>query len=384
MNIICPICTECVLPNEDLCANSCGHIFHYPCIRQWIERSQTCPQCRKQCTEKYLNRIFFTVAAGECTEQDVANLERKLEILNQNYQEQSKKFDNLQEEAKKLRSDNKKSAKTIIALADKARSKEFALRNFQTEMKKIKDELLEHQGIKKELDALKNRVDLVSSIEVLLDSNHSNVQQLLAKRPSMDTLAYMVSNLKRDLIKVVSSRNDLKTTLIQTKNILKEEKQRREQLQDQLSVVESEKYELERQIRKRQRENDEDEIPEKRKPNANSSNSSVSSLEIDNSDSPYLRVQSSAVGLTPILKKPSQFNATDLPPDLKKLSIFQQFRPQVQSKNNIPSGTYVSDGMGGLEKKENFPGFPLRSKLDLNSSSVKKRLKSGALKKPSK
>uniref|UniRef100_A0A6B2E7M7 Putative e3 ubiquitin-protein ligase traip n=1 Tax=Phlebotomus kandelakii TaxID=1109342 RepID=A0A6B2E7M7_9DIPT len=383
MNIICPICTESVLPNEDLCANSCGHIFHYPCIRQWIERSKTCPQCRKLCSEKHLNRIYFTVSSSECTEQDVVNLERRIELLNQNYQEKSKAFDGLQEEVKTLRSDKKKSAKTIIVLEDKLKSKDFALRTATNELKKAKEDVLEHHIVKSELETLRNQVDKVNSIEVLLESNQADVQDLLAKRPSLDTLAYMVSNLKRDLIKSETSKKELRNTLTKTKNSLKEEKRRSEKLHDQLSIAESEKFELERQMRKRQREDDEvEENPEKRK-----SSSSISSSESDllDSDSPYLRIQSSAVGLTPLVKKPfslaSKSDPQNFPPELKKLSIFQKFRPEPQGRNNMPRGTYVADGMGGLQKDENFPGFPSRKpSSSLNSTSIKNRLKSGALK----
>lgn len=50
------------------------------------------------------------MSSAQSTEQDVVNLERKLEILNQNYQEKLKHFDELQEEAKKLRNEKKKSA----------------------------------------------------------------------------------------------------------------------------------------------------------------------------------------------------------------------------------------------------------------------------------
>uniref|UniRef100_A0A1B0GQ69 Uncharacterized protein n=1 Tax=Phlebotomus papatasi TaxID=29031 RepID=A0A1B0GQ69_PHLPP len=390
MNIICPICTESVLPNEDLCANSCGHIFHYPCIRQWIERSKTCPQCRKLCSEKHLNRIYFTVSSAQSTEQDVVNLERKLEILNQNYQEKLKHFDELQEEAKKLRNEKKKSAKTIIAMEEKLNSKDFALKSSTNQLRKIKDELLEYQDAKKELDALKNQLEQVQAIEIMLTSNQTDVQELLGKHPSSETLAYMISNLKRDLVKSEASRRELRTILAKTKNSLKEETQLREQLQDQLGIMESEKFELQRQLRKRQRDEDgdeEDKNAEKRKSTDTSATiSSPESPGQPDTDSPYLRIQSSAIGLTPILKKPNldKPNLINLHPDFKKLTIFQKYRPEPQEKRNIPNGTYVSDGMGGVEKKENFPGFPSRNNGTLNFQSIKNRLKSGKLKNPAK
>uniref|UniRef100_A0A1B0CFY3 Putative e3 ubiquitin-protein ligase traip n=1 Tax=Lutzomyia longipalpis TaxID=7200 RepID=A0A1B0CFY3_LUTLO len=404
MNIICPICTECVLPNEDLCANSCGHVFHYPCIRQWIERSKTCPTCRKLCSDKHLIRIYFTVSTTECTEQDVVNLERKLEILNQNYQETAKAHDQMQEELKTLRSEKRKSAKTIIALEDKLTGKDFALRSTVSKLKRAEEELLELQEVKKELSTLKEQMDQVQAIEIMLTSNQTEVQDLLTKQPSHKTLAYMVSNLKRDLVKSLTAQKDTQNILIKTKNALKEERERAESLQRQVSSLESENFDLQRQLKsKRQREDDEEEEnkPEKRKSSDASFNSSSESPVEADSDSPYLRIQSSAVGLTPILHKPTpktyvrktSLNAfkpsrENLPKDLMEQTIFKfHHRPEPQGITlSNSSSSYISDGMGGLEKKEHFPEFPSRTKstTDLNSTSIRNRIKSGILKNPTK
>lgn len=87
--------------------------------------------------------------------------------------------------------------KTIIAMEEKLNSKDFALKSSTNQLRKIKDELLEYQDAKKELDALKNQLEQVQAIEIMLTSNQADVQELLGKHPSSETLAYMISNLKR-------------------------------------------------------------------------------------------------------------------------------------------------------------------------------------------
>ncbi|GAB0094652.1 E3 ubiquitin-protein ligase TRAIP [Sergentomyia squamirostris] len=394
--IICPICTECVLPTEDLCANSCGHIFHYPCIRQWIERSKSCPQCRKICSEKELIRIYITVSSEESTDEDVAILERKNELLNQNYQEKIKAHDELLAEVKNLQGDKKKSVKTILALEDKLNSKDFALKSSTNELKKIKEELLDYRECKKELDTIKSQLDKVQAIEILLTSNQAEVQELLGRNPTFETLALMITNLKRDLVKSESAKKDLRSILTKTKNSLKEEQQRREKLQDRVNMLESQNFELQRQVRKRSRddEGDDEGSSEKRRISDGSSTSLPSpnsSLQKD-SDSPYLKIQSSSVGLTPILKKSTLMTSSkpanpvnNLHPDLQKLTIFQTYRPEPKDNKKL-HGTYICDGLGGLEKKENFPDFPSPAKKadNLNSTSIKSRLKKGILKNPMK
>eukprot|EP00127_Corallochytrium_limacisporum_P005658 Clim_evm37s210 gene=Clim_evmTU37s210 len=41
--------SQCVICREDMTAGkklNCGHIFHFACLRLWLERQQTCPTCR--------------------------------------------------------------------------------------------------------------------------------------------------------------------------------------------------------------------------------------------------------------------------------------------------------------------------------------------------
>lgn len=44
--------TECVMcfnriKIHDVCATNCGHFFHYDCMRTWMQRSTTCPICKR-------------------------------------------------------------------------------------------------------------------------------------------------------------------------------------------------------------------------------------------------------------------------------------------------------------------------------------------------
>eukprot|EP00966_Prymnesium_polylepis_P070452 1637235-Prymnesium_polylepis.2 len=40
---ICIICREHLTTAKKL---ACGHMFHFHCLRSWLERQQTCPTCR--------------------------------------------------------------------------------------------------------------------------------------------------------------------------------------------------------------------------------------------------------------------------------------------------------------------------------------------------
>lgn len=38
MHISCVICSDLFVPTSDVFITGCGHLFHYPCLIQWIER----------------------------------------------------------------------------------------------------------------------------------------------------------------------------------------------------------------------------------------------------------------------------------------------------------------------------------------------------------
>lgn len=46
----CSICYTDFEYNEKVKLLTCGHFFHTHCVKQWFERSTTCPYCQKQVT----------------------------------------------------------------------------------------------------------------------------------------------------------------------------------------------------------------------------------------------------------------------------------------------------------------------------------------------
>lgn len=47
----CIICLECIDCVESCAGLCCKHIYHNHCITQWLEKSKTCPICRKRVIE---------------------------------------------------------------------------------------------------------------------------------------------------------------------------------------------------------------------------------------------------------------------------------------------------------------------------------------------
>lgn len=55
----CALCLDAL--KEDLCINpSCGHVFHYACIKASLVKYKCCPRCRKKINgERSLKRIYM-------------------------------------------------------------------------------------------------------------------------------------------------------------------------------------------------------------------------------------------------------------------------------------------------------------------------------------
>uniref|UniRef100_A0A182R959 RING-type domain-containing protein n=1 Tax=Anopheles funestus TaxID=62324 RepID=A0A182R959_ANOFN len=84
MDLVCPICSDLFVPCADVKITPCGHMFHNLCLSQWLERSETCPQCREQCTLTNLTKVYFNVTAYRDTA--LENLTSKIRELDQMFE----------------------------------------------------------------------------------------------------------------------------------------------------------------------------------------------------------------------------------------------------------------------------------------------------------
>ena len=61
MNVACSICLESFILTSDIYTTPCGHVFHYECIRKWLERGNpNCSLCRQNCDINEITRLHFS------------------------------------------------------------------------------------------------------------------------------------------------------------------------------------------------------------------------------------------------------------------------------------------------------------------------------------
>ena len=108
MRIFCSICKDIFIPDSDIYATNCGHLYHGSCIFRWCESRNSCPQCRSAQKLQPI-KIFLDVEKGNGP--DVSVLEHQIEILNNELR--AKDLEN-----KELIKNGKKFEKTISCLEE--------------------------------------------------------------------------------------------------------------------------------------------------------------------------------------------------------------------------------------------------------------------------
>uniref|UniRef100_A0A8D8IN37 E3 ubiquitin-protein ligase TRAIP n=1 Tax=Culex pipiens TaxID=7175 RepID=A0A8D8IN37_CULPI len=394
MNLTCAICSDLLMPSDDIHMTPCGHAFHYACLLQWLQRSKTCPQCRNKCHEKSLIKAYFNVAVSDdSTAEDSATLLHKLDNLTLAVREKDKKIKEYEDKAETEKGDRKKMKKIIKGLEELVQKKDFTLMAYTQELDMLRLDRAHMLKLQKELKELKSKMDLMSTVEHVITATAQEVEEMIASDNDLRTLAVLVASLKREL-KVSEGRcHEMRDRIKYVQKDLSNEKNRRKDLEEKLSTADSELYRLEQEVKRLEKStaatadassesdsivlNTPDQPPKRKRGVADLDQSTPMSDKVRNimaSDSPYLNIKASSIGLVPIMRAGLSSTATaaksssaasgtltKTQSDLSdRFSIMRNPRLAARTTALPPNKNLVFNGLGGSERKENFPGFPVR------------------------
>jgi TRAF-interacting protein len=106
------------------------------------------------------------------------------------------------------------------------------------------------EAFKRENDEIQAKLDLMTTVESLLTSTTSDVEEILAKDVDRKSLAVTVASLRRELKASDYRKNELRKVLQANQNDLRGEIARRRKMEEQLSVADSENYRLKNEVEK--------------------------------------------------------------------------------------------------------------------------------------
>ena len=190
MSVTCSICCEEIDFSKDITSVlNCGHLFHQACLLQWLDTSQTCPECRRKVGKKgFVKKIFPKVSSDDkLSYENVSNETRDLFKV---YEDQTKnlqkmfleKFVSLEKSLSREKSSHantknmlKKEKSNYLSLLSELQALEVEKDNINA-LKKASNQLQsENDSLKKKNEALTN---LVQNYQCLFDEQKPSTSKL--------------------------------------------------------------------------------------------------------------------------------------------------------------------------------------------------------------
>ncbi|XP_050412503.1 E3 ubiquitin-protein ligase TRAIP [Patella vulgata] len=260
MRVQCCICSY-LLENKDsvnIAATPCGHTFHEACLMPWIERSGTCPSCRKVCTRPdVIPKLYFDDGEMDATGEDnqTNQLLKEISTLKMKLQQTKIVLNN------QISVVNKKLANQTSMLKKKVQNRESLLVNkiqeLRTKISDIEEEKIKlnycKTGLIMEKDDLEKFLAEEKSKNLILKKQVSTVAEC-SKKMICDLKAKMLPQKKAFNVQknkynqVLKDKNILLETTNSLQNRLKDIRYERDSLDQQLKYEKNMTAELKKQI----------------------------------------------------------------------------------------------------------------------------------------
>uniref|UniRef100_A0A336KCN0 CSON007042 protein n=1 Tax=Culicoides sonorensis TaxID=179676 RepID=A0A336KCN0_CULSO len=389
MNINCIICSDLFISADSIvAAGTCGHLFHFHCLNQWLERSKTCPQCRSKCTQKQVLRIFMNILTAADLSEDAGQLINKVDTLTLQVREKDGKILSLEKEIDTRRKELNKCTKTVSRLEDSLKTTEALLYSHREEIKMLRNENAHVNLLQKENKELKQKLDIMKTVEDVISATAHEVEEIIKSESDPRVLGVLVASLKRELKHSNANKALLMKSMKLTQSDYRRELDARKKLEEKCTALESENYKLEQDLA-RYKDGNITLSPTSRPSLKDLQNTLTESPEsglkkkddtkLTSSDSPYLNLKASNVGLTPLLNRrkadslsQSENKKRDGDSLAEQFTIFKKPRLTIKNTTLKPSlsSNMAFNGFGGSSKKEDsdFP-TPISSSNVLTSSS---------------
>lgn len=259
MNIVCVICSDLLIPSDDVFYTPCGHIFHFTCLIQWLERSKTCPQCREKTNQAKIHRIYFNFSNNDTIIDDASALQDKIDKLTFQILLKEKDIKHYKEKSETMEKQNVGLRNELKKVESQLREKETAIHALKDQTRYFKQQCLEVDATKKEVVKLKKKVEDLKNIQLLMDAPAEEVDDMISNATDPNTLITYISIMKREMTKCISKRREMRTKLQSVhqeltkvsmeRNYLLEEQDKRKKLEQELVACESEKMHLQNRLR---------------------------------------------------------------------------------------------------------------------------------------
>ncbi|XP_033228359.1 E3 ubiquitin-protein ligase TRAIP-like [Belonocnema kinseyi] len=258
MNIVCVICRELLLPSEDIFNTPCGHIFHFPCLTRWLERSKSCPQCREKVSAAKIHRIYFNFSNNEGIEEDSTTLQSRVESLEFKLLLKEKDLSHYVSKAETLDKQVRGLRKEVMKLENEKESFNTTIYALQEQAKYLKEQSVSAESKVKELEKLRKKIELYHNVQTLVSCAVDDVNEMVRETRDPQTLITYIGVMKQELSNHVNKRKAMRqrtmkleqalSSVTKERDLLSEELLRKKSLEERLAISESIRMELEKRF----------------------------------------------------------------------------------------------------------------------------------------
>lgn len=217
MHVSCVICSDMFVAADDTFCTQCGHLFHYQCLIQWIERSKSCPQCRTKTTEKNIHRIYFNIPNVDEKYEDPSVLHNKIDGLHFQIRLKETDLKNSEEKNVKLVNQNAILKEELLQAQQKCKNLERDILTLKEQIKFMRDQTKNAEQAQTDAKQLKKQLEFFKSVEMVVKAAATEVDEMLGNFDgtfdSFKRMSTYVSVLKRELLGSTEKRRNLQTQL---------------------------------------------------------------------------------------------------------------------------------------------------------------------------
>uniref|UniRef100_A0A8C5IUL9 TRAF interacting protein n=1 Tax=Junco hyemalis TaxID=40217 RepID=A0A8C5IUL9_JUNHY len=201
----CTICSDFFDNERDVAAVPCGHTFHQACLFQWFDTapSRTCPQCRNQVSKRHIiSKLFFDVTLDEQAAPDAETLQNELDKVKAQLSLKEKEKRECQAVVDGLRDTLDVRNATIESLQKMLGETEMLCSSLKKQMKFLEQQQEDNKSSKEEARRLRNKLRTMERIELLLQSQRSEVEEMIRDmgvgQAAVEQLAIYCVSLKKE------------------------------------------------------------------------------------------------------------------------------------------------------------------------------------------
>ncbi|XP_037948755.1 E3 ubiquitin-protein ligase TRAIP-like [Teleopsis dalmanni] len=243
LNLSCIICAQLIAPSNVVYIIHCGHMFHERCLKQWIPYSETCPQCRRKCTQHNIFRVYFNLANlnesrmdfGAMQEQ-IDNSKLQIQLKESQLKDSKAELNLLKEKEKREKLENAIQRLKLTTIVNKAFKEQVALLNI-------------NRNLENKIKSLEEHIETLGKTSALIKASGADVEKIVKKVNNPTKLATWIIALKRE-VKKRDHKNSLLLDMIkQAQTRILNEKILRKTQEERMTQLVSENDQLKEKIK---------------------------------------------------------------------------------------------------------------------------------------